>query len=55
MLVRVPQGTFATQALLCMDLVAELGRFLAWFVLRWQMEAAFQEVCRHLGVETQRQ
>jgi hypothetical protein len=28
---------------------------LSWFVLRWKMEATFQEARRHLGVETQRQ
>jgi DDE superfamily endonuclease len=54
-LVRDPQGTFATQALLCTDLTAEPERILSWFVMRWQMEVTFQEVRRHLGVETQRQ
>jgi hypothetical protein len=54
-LVRDPQGLFATQALLCTDLTAEPERIVSWFVLRWQMEVTFQEVRRHLGVETQRQ
>jgi len=54
-LVRDPQGAFATQALLCTDLVASPEQILRWFVLRWQMETTFQEARRHLGVETQRQ
>ncbi len=54
-LIRDPQGEFASQALLCTDLGAEPARILSWFVLRWQMEVTFQEVRRHLGVETQRQ
>ena len=54
-LVRHPQGAFATQALLCTDLGAEPERILSWFVLRWKLEVTFKEVRRHLGVETQRQ
>jgi hypothetical protein len=54
-LVRDPQGAFATQALLCTDLHAAPERILSWFVLRWKLEVTFQEVRRHLGVETQRQ
>jgi hypothetical protein len=54
-LIRDPQGKFAPQALLCTDLTAEPVRILSWFVMRWQMEVAFQEARRHLGVETQRQ
>jgi hypothetical protein len=54
-LIRDPQGAFATQALLCTDLRADPERILSWFVLRWKLEVTFQEVRRHLGVETQRQ
>ncbi|HEU5423281.1 MAG TPA: transposase [Nitrolancea sp.] len=54
-LVRDPQGRFDTQALLCTDLAADPAQILAWFVLRWQLEVTFEEVRRHLGVETQRQ
>jgi hypothetical protein len=54
-LVRDPQGAFATQALLCTDLGAKPEQILRWFVLRWQMETTFQEARRHLGIETQRQ
>jgi hypothetical protein len=54
-LVRDPEGTFATQALLCTDHAVPPEQILAWFVQRWQLEVTFAEVRRHLGVETQRQ
>jgi hypothetical protein len=54
-LIRDPEGTFATQALLCTDPAAEPAEILAWFVQRWQLEVTFAEARRHLGVETQRQ
>ena len=54
-LIRDPQGSFTTQALLCTDPAADPTQILEWFVLRWQLEVTFQEVRTHLGVETQRQ
>lgn len=54
-LIRDPQGRFATQALLCTDLDATPQQIVSWFFLRWQLEVTFEEVRRHLGVETQRQ
>src|SRR5919202_1826681 len=54
-LIRDPQGTFATQALLCTDLAADPAQILAWFVQRWQLEVTLEEARRHLGDETQRQ
>ena len=59
-LIRDPQGSFATQALLCTDPAADPTQILEWFVLRWQLEVTFHEVTfhevrTHLGVETQRQ
>jgi hypothetical protein len=54
-LIRDPQGKFATQALLCTDLAAAPEQILGWFVLRWQVEVTLEEVRRHLGVESQRQ
>jgi len=54
-LLRDPQGQFAPQALRCTDVTADPAQILAWFVLRWQLEVTFEEVRRHLGVETQRQ
>jgi hypothetical protein len=54
-LIRDPQGHFATQALLCSDLAVAPDQILAWFVQRWQLEVTFEEARRHLGLETQRQ
>jgi DDE superfamily endonuclease len=55
-LVRDPQGGFKPQGtLLCTDLSVNPQKILSWFVMRWQLEATFQEVRRHLGFETQRQ
>ncbi len=53
-LIRDPQGSFATQALLCTNPSADPTQILEWFVLRWQLEVTFQDVRTHLGVETQR-
>ena len=51
-LVRDPEGGFETQALLlCTDLNADLWEILRRFVMRWQLEVTFQEVCRHLGFD----
>src|SRR5215211_2557806 len=51
-LVRDPEGGFETQALLlCTDLSADLWEILRRFVMRWQLEVTFQEVCRHLGFD----
>jgi hypothetical protein len=54
-LIRDPQGQFASQALLCTDQTIAATQIIAWFVLRWQVEVTFHEVRRYLGVETQRQ
>ena len=54
-LIRDPHGAFDPQALLCTDPLADPTQILEWFVLRWQLEATFQEVRAHLGMETQRQ
>lgn len=54
-LIRDPQGHFATQALLCTDPTVLPAQILAWFVHRWQLEVTFAEARRHLGLETQRQ
>ena len=54
-LIRDPEGHFATQALLCTDLTATPEAILAWFVQRWQLEVTFEEARRQLAVETQRQ
>jgi hypothetical protein len=54
-LIRDPYGQFTTQALLCTDRDVAPEQIVAWFVRRWQLEVTFEEVRRHLGVETQRQ
>jgi hypothetical protein len=54
-LIRDPQGRFATQALLCTDLTSTPAQLLTWFIQRWQLEVTFEEARRHLGLETQRQ
>ncbi len=54
-LIRDPEGTFASQAVLCTDQNADPVQILAWFVMRWPVEVTFHEVRIHLGVETQRQ
>ena len=54
-LVRDPEGKFASQAVLCTDQEADPAQILAWFVMRWPLEVTFHEVRTHLGVETQRQ
>ena len=43
------------KALLCTNPEVAPAQILEWFALRWQLEATFQEVRAHLGVETQRQ
>ena len=53
-LISDPQEEFRTQALLCTDLDAAPERIISWFVMRWQMEATFQEARQRLGFETQR-
>lgn len=54
-LIRDPQGKFEPQALLCTDLETAPEQIVSWFISRWQVEATFQQVRTHLGVETQRQ
>lgn len=54
-LVRDPEGPFASQALLCTNQSAQAVQIVEWFVMRWPMEVTFHEVRTHLGVETQRQ
>jgi hypothetical protein len=54
-LIRAPDGEFATQALLSTDLEASPAQILVWFVQRWQLEVTFHALRAHLGMETQRQ
>jgi hypothetical protein len=54
-LVRDPAGKLSPKAFLCTDQQARPVDILSWFVRRWSMEVTFEEVRRHLGMETQRQ
>ncbi|MDB5731241.1 MAG: hypothetical protein JWQ03_1136 [Variovorax sp.] len=54
-LIRDPLQCFESQALLCTQQDLKPLEVVQYFVQRWQVEVTFQEVRRHLGVETQRQ
>jgi hypothetical protein len=54
-LIRDPLGRFDSQALLCTQPAMTPLEVVRYFVQRWQLEVTFEEVRRHLGVETQRQ
>jgi hypothetical protein len=54
-LVRDPAGRREPQAFLSTNLNDKPAAILGRFVWRWRIETTFQEVRRHLGVETQRQ
>jgi hypothetical protein len=54
-LVKDPTGKLDPKAFLCTHLQTAPLDILRWFVRRWTVEVTFEEVRRHLGVETQRQ
>jgi hypothetical protein len=54
-LVRDPLAKLEPKAFLCTDQEATPVEILTWFVRRWSVEVTFEEVRRHLGMETQRQ
>lgn len=54
-LVKDPTGKLDPKAFLCTDPQIGPIDILRWFVRRWTVEVTFEEVRRHLGVETQRQ
>jgi hypothetical protein len=54
-LVRDPSARREPQAFLSTELDDKPAAILGRFVWRWRIETTFQEVRRHLGVETQRQ
>lgn len=54
-LVRDPEGDLDPKAFLSTDLDASPIDILRWFVQRWSVEVTFEEMRRHLGMETQRQ
>lgn len=50
-----PQGKDKPEAFFSTDVTLPARRIVEIFVLRWNVEVTFEEVRRHLGVETQRQ
>lgn len=54
-IIRDPSGKFKTQALLSTDREANPRKIIEWFTRRWQVEVTFEEMRRHLGMETSRQ
>ena len=50
-----PAGKLAPQAFFTTGLTMSPQCVVELFVLRWSIEVTFEEVRRHLGVETQRQ
>jgi len=50
-----PSGKRRPCARFCTDPAATMHQIIAWYVSRWQIEVTFEEVRRHLGVETQQQ
>ena len=54
-LVRDPKGKLDPKGFLSTDLALAPLEILTYFVRRWRVEVTFEEVRRHLGVETQRQ
>jgi len=54
-LVRDPAGKLEAKGFLSTDLSLSALEILTFFVRRWRVEVTFEEVRRHLGVETQRQ
>ncbi len=54
-LVRDPSGKLSPKGFLSTDEALSALEILSFFVRRWRVEVTFEEVRRHLGVETQRQ
>lgn len=54
-LLRDPDQKLKTRAILCTDLTLDLKEIVTYYVRRWSVEVTFEEVRKHLGVETQRQ
>ena len=54
-LVRDPSGKLSPKGFLSTDVNLSALEILSYFVRRWRVEVTFEEVRRHLGVETQRQ
>lgn len=54
-MVRDPQGHYRDEVFFCTDKDADPVQVLNWVVMRWSVEATFEDAREHLGMETQRQ
>jgi len=54
-LIKDPNGKIDSKALLSTDLELSPEQIISYYIQRWSVEVTFQEVRKHLGVETQRQ
>lgn len=54
-LIKDPKGKIESKALLATDLELSPEQIINYYIQRWSVEVTFQEVRKHLGVETQRQ
>jgi DDE superfamily endonuclease len=54
-LIKDPSGQKAPMALLSTDLALDAQSIINFFIRRWTLEVTYEEVRRHLGVESQRQ
>lgn len=54
-LIKDPTGSIDPVALLCTDREMDSQSIINYFIRRWTVEVTFEEVRRHLGVESQRQ
>ncbi len=54
-LIKDSAGRIASVALLCTDQGLDSQAIINYFIRRWTLEVTFEEVRRHLGVESQRQ
>jgi len=54
-LIKDPEGQLDPVALICTDLEMQPKDIIRFFVQRWCVEVTFEELRKHLGVESQRQ
>lgn len=54
-LLKDPEGKLDPVLLACTDTELSAQKIVSFFVRRWRIEVTFEEVRRHLGVESQRQ
>lgn len=54
-LIKDPEGELDPVLLACTDTTLSVKKIVQFFVRRWRVEVTFEELRRHLGVESQRQ